>query len=79
MTREQALLIRRAGLEHTVVDPSDDEIKLLADAGDELFMEHVAYLLNAFMKPLDAIKPFDGGAAMRAAVKAEAYRLSRSV
>jgi len=74
--KDMALLVRRAGLEHLVTEADSEEIIALAAAGDELEMERAAYLAKALADPAEALRAFDGGAAIRARVKALAYEIS---
>lgn len=73
-----ALLVRRAGLEHLVVDPSCAEVQAMADAGDRLAMERAALQVAAFLAPAEAMRPFDGGASARALLKRAAYAASEA-
>lgn len=74
-----AFEIRRAGLEHLITNPDPDEIRALADAGDRLTQLRVAYLVHALGKPHEALRPFDGGATARQAMKLAAYAMSRAL
>jgi hypothetical protein len=77
MTPDRALLLRRAGLERTVENPTDAEIQALADAGDRLYQEHVAYLLWALENRVEALRRFDGGRGVREQLRALVYSTSR--
>jgi hypothetical protein len=75
---DMALLVRRAGLEHLIVDPDQEELLALANAGDRLAMEREALRIVCQAAPHEALRPFDGGAMARKILKERAYALSRS-
>lgn len=73
---DMALLVRRAGLEHLVEDPSEAEVRALADAGDRFVLWKIAALIAGLEHPAEVLRPFDGGERLKAEVKALAYALS---
>ena len=73
-----ALLVRRAGLEHLVQDPNLEELLALAEAGDRISQERMAYLVFCLQRPHEALRPFDKGSSARLVLKQAAYALSRS-
>lgn len=70
------LLVRRAGLEHLVMDVTGEELEALAHAGEELAKERAVLLVCALANQPRALAPFDGGASLREATKQAAFALS---
>ena len=61
---DAALLVRRAGLEHLVTEPTLEEIVALAKAGEILAHEHAGLAALAHQSPLEFRALLDGGDAL---------------
>lgn len=64
-----AMRLVRAGLDPNA-NVSDEQMRALETASDELFMERVAYLVTCLHNPAKAVAPYDGGGALWAQKKA---------
>ena len=81
--KEAAELIRRAGLEHLVYgEPGEPltshEIDAMAEAGDDLDMERINFLVWSIQNPGASRAKFDGGATLRAETRALAIAASEA-